>query len=1120
MELKLPLVVVHHSARHVEAWLPHFPDIRKVGPSLAEMRDDLALAVMEDFEAAGAEHLGAYQLPPQVSLKHVKVDTVARDRHRRRKYELKGTLGILLEKWPRDEVWIATPTRLPQARFAIRRPEELEAATARALSTWCLKNRVERLVDYHAARRERLDILEVDAYLPSILPTAPRPRLRAPRRKPDETKPPETAEEKEERRKRRRLSATTLREVARNLTHAAMDERLERAFGREALVRTLVDELHAREGVALCLVGPSGVGKTALIHELTRRLHHIHHAANSRRDVWRVDGNRFIAGMMYVGQWEERARKLMEELVDTGDILYVDDLTSLVYAGRTAKRSTNVAQFLEPHLARGELTVIAECTPERFQKLREEAPTFASLFRVIPVPPLTDRETLPVLLGTLRDLESEESTTTGVRLSPAALESVLHLTRRFLAHDAFPGKAVRLLKAVLAQNTGVKRLETDHVFATLQRQTGLPSFVTGQERARTRAQIQANLGAMVVGQPEAVEAVTDVVVAMQHALSDPDKPLGTFLFVGPTGVGKTETAKALAAYLFGSASRLLRFDMSEFNTPYSVTRLVGHSGAPEGELTLALRTQPFRVILFDEVEKAHPRVFDALLQLLGEGRITDATGRTADARQSVIIMTSNLGVREAASRTGFNAHDEEESRRHYITAARKFFRPEFFNRIDRVVPFRSLGPDALRVVVEHALTDLLGRRGIQRGNVLVEVEPELLDLLVEKAFDPRYGARPLKRALERKLTVPLAHHLVRRRTEDFSRVELFRRGEDMGLTVTALRPADALPGVVDSERWSTVETAQRFRATQDLVQRLLDSEAVQRLKDARSRMLQAGGDDPTHVGALELLDELSSVAEQVQELAEGELAETTYLEETYVRDLTGALRRDDRNPKPTQVFTETPLQVNREGALKVARARIATLWERATILAHQVHAAARAQHEVVTVLVEPASSDVASALIDDVIHALPERNLRAFLAEAEGEWRDRHAHGARPIKRALRVYSGPGIRALLQPLTGYALLAAPGMPPRRILVRVELLEGGDGVAAVRARDEKMATFRRTRRAGQEPVADNVPGTLTWERRPEEPMRHVASGIAVHPDPRLSRRDRILAAILHARGGEG
>ncbi|MFP2912916.1 AAA family ATPase [Pyxidicoccus sp. 3LFB2] len=308
----------------------------------------------------------------------------------------------------------------------------------------------------------------------------------------------------------------------------------------------MVDALEGREGAAIVLVGPSGSGKTALVHEVVSRLTARQDAAGTRRDVWRVDGNQFIAGMMYVGQWEARARGVVQELMEVADLLYVDDLASLVYAGRTNNERTNVAQYIEPHLARGELTVLAESTPERFERVREEAPTFASLFRVVHVPALDARATLPALLGTLRELEAANDRG-AVRLSPLALETLLDLQQRFVAHEAFPGKAVRLLRRVVSrpgtEEAGLRRFTQEDVTSAMREQTGLPDFVLGSAPPKPREVLEREMAAQVAGQPEAVSAVVDAILTLQRSLQPPDKPLATYLFVGPTGVGKTETAK-------------------------------------------------------------------------------------------------------------------------------------------------------------------------------------------------------------------------------------------------------------------------------------------------------------------------------------------------------------------------------------------------------------------------------------------------------------------------------------------------------------------------------------------------------------------------------------------------
>ena len=1082
MDIKLPLVVVHRGRRLIEAWVPGLDAVHAVGPSLSEMRDDLALKVMELFEFATPARFGAYQLPPHVSLRMVDVDVVAQDRVKKKRVPLEGRLGVLLEKWPDDTFYVVTPTRIPSARFALRSPDDLDSALNRRIAAWALEQNVQSLAPWSSDRRERLDILEVDADPPSIFPKGPKRYLRRPKKKSAAGAPRETEREKDERRRMRRLSVQTLRTIARNLSHGARDDSLDRAFGREALVKTLVDDFDLREGNAVVLVGESGSGKTAVVHEFVRRLSERYQSHDLRRDVWRVDGNRFIAGMMYVGQWEERARSLIDELIDLGDVLYIDDLASMVYAGRTNKQDTHVAQFLEPHLARGELTVLAESTPERFERVREEAPTFASLFRVVRVDALSDRETLPVLLGVLRDLESDaEGYVTPVRVTPDALETVLALTRRFLAHEAYPGKAVRLVRSVLSTpgtvRDGYRWYEARDVFDAFKRLTGLPDFILGAEPPRTRESIRASLGAMVAGQPEAIEAVTDVVVTMQRSLSDPEKPLATYLFVGPTGVGKTETARALATYLFGSPSRMVRFDMSEFASSVSVTRLVGHAGAPDGELALSLRTQPFTVVLFDEIEKAHPRVFDALLQLFGEGRLTDAAGRTADARMAVLIMTSNLGVREATVRTGFAREGGDTARTHYLAAVRQFFRPEFFNRIDRVVPFVPLDRAALRVVVEHALKGLLSRRGVRRGNVLVDVEPELLDALVEQAYDPRYGARPLRRALERELAVPLAHHLVRRRSNDLTWVRLYRESGALGLHVCALRDAAPLPIVMDPSSWGTRGVVERFRATRDRLRELLGSPEVERLMDVRTLALRAMQKGAAAVDRpeLDLLERLRELAEEFERIEEENPLGIDYIIEevhpTKKALLTNVSWKYDhaaRIQKRGSGLVETPVQGRQEAEAQKLRPRVANLMDAVEVLDHTVRAFARGEDRPGFLLIEPVTQHDPE-LTRSNLHQLA--NPLAWVVGGpvyneyvQGDtthWSTEPPSNKDPLplyRRACVAIREPGASAFADHFTGYAIIPTPsGRGGAEVcLLRVVRLEGERLEETVRAYDASDA----------------------------------------------------------------
>jgi ATP-dependent Clp protease ATP-binding subunit ClpC len=1161
VDLTLPLVVVQHDRRLVEAWIPRFPEIKMTGPSLAEIRDDLALAVMERFYVERAERFGEYQIAPSARVEHVLIERAVQDAERKQRWELKGRIGVLVERWPDGAFLVVTPTRLPLGRFAVTDADHLEEAVAGRVAAWSLETDTRTLAPWHCTRRERLELLEVSAIAPTILPhTHPRARkLRKPPSAaekdkskgegpeeeldpddPDAPAPePPTAKQRHERRHMARLTARVLRQVGRNLSHAVEDDNLGRAFGRDGFVDQLVDDLGTREGAAIVLVGPPGVGKSAVVHEFCRRLHAYNARSGLRRDVWRVDGNRFIAGMKYVGQWEARARELIEELSETGDILYLDDLASMVVAGRTGTGDTNVAQFLGPAVARGGLTIIAESTPERLAWAREEAPGFVQLFRAIPIEPMEARASLPVLIGALRSLESEgEEQAAPQRMTPNALEMILRLSERFLPTEAFPGKAVRLLRATLdraveptdARGGGSeRRYGAAQVQATLQQRTGLPDFILDAAQALPRDEILARFQRHIAGQPEALDALSDLVVALQQGLCDPGKPLGTFLFVGPTGVGKTESARALAQVLFGSPERLIRFDMSEFAEAYAVSRLIGHPGAPDGELTSALRVQPFCVVLFDEIEKAHPRVFDALLQLLGEGRLSDAAGRLADARQAVIIMTSNLGVREAASQTGFVRGSADGARAHYVSAAQRFFRPEFFNRIDRLVPFRSLEPEALRRVVEHQLGELLGRRGIAGANMLVEVEPAMLDALVERAYDPRYGARPLKREMERQLTVPLAHHLVRRRDDDLTLVMLQRLGGAMELRVRTLREL-TFPSLRRAVPTTPRACLDAFRELADALDTF--QEDLQPLLEARS------GDPRLDLARGQLLDAIRELREGAQRAEEDPLLTDEFIEEEsppeeVVSPPFHTRYRQGLRPRPayTLVQTHSPpgLLVHRATRLLVP------LLDAADALAAQ----ARAAHTLDrwTLLLEAMPGAVAlerlDALRDALASALPAIAIEREIQNDQGaSWEpvtsapqagrqgapsggpgapgSPAASPPLPSRRARVVLEGFALGALASTLSGFAITGIDHLGSH-MTARVHALEGHDPASLVAELDARREATRARRHQGEGLAVPDVPDRVVFRDQQRQRWIHLPTGLSLGPGG--ASRDELLAAAI-------
>ncbi len=352
--------------------------------------------------------------------------------------------------------------------------------------------------------------------------------------------------------------------------------------------------------------------------------------------------------------------------------------------------------------------MLAEMTPEAFRVLRERDRGLADLFHILPIQELTGDDNLRVLIGTQRQLEARYRCGFGID----ALPIVIDLQRRYTRDTAFPGKGAGFLRRLaVKQENAEERIAREQVIAAFHEQTGLPRSFLDQRQTLSPDDVQRALRERFDGQGDAVQAAVEIIGLAKARLNDPARPLASLLLLGPTGVGKTQFAKSLAAYLFGSDDRLLRFDMNEYVSASAVPQLVGTFAQPEGLLTSAVRRQPFAVVLFDENGKGHPDVFDLLLQVLGEGRLTDSLGRTADFTNTIIVLTSNLGAQRSATGLGFGSRDED-LQRVSIRAAESFFRPEFFNRLDRVIPFDRIAREDLQQIARLLIDNVLRREGL------------------------------------------------------------------------------------------------------------------------------------------------------------------------------------------------------------------------------------------------------------------------------------------------------------------------------------------------------------------------------------------------------------------------
>ena len=582
--------------------------------------------------------------------------------------------------------------------------------------------------------------------------------------------------------------ATELTRCGRCLNWLSQRE-LSQAVGREREVGELERRLSSSDRRPVLILGERLAGKTAIVHDYVARVTaRRDNAAAPRGNVWSLSPQRLISGMSFVGQWESRLLAILNYARKKHLVLYFDDFPGLYLAGQSRASSLNMATVLKPFLERRECRFLAEMTPETWRILRERDRGLADLFDILPIHPTTRDETAKIVMGVRRQLESEYR----CRFQIDALTTVLDLQERFATETAFPGKAVSRLRELAVQNAK-GNIGRDRVLDAFQASSGLTSRFFDPRQSVTREEIVSSLTAEVVGQDAAVASVADVLTAAKTQLSDPRRPLGSLLFVGPTGVGKTQLAKATARFLFGNADRLIRFDLNQFVQAGAAARLVGTFEDPDGLLTGAVRRSSFAVLLFDEIEKAHPEVFDLLLQVLGEGRLTDALGRTVSFTNTVIVMTSNLGVRDAEQQLGF-ANDALVGDHVWIKTIERFFRPEFFNRIDRIVPFQRLSREIVRDVALLALGDVLNRDGCSRRQSFVVVEPRAMDQLVQEGYSPVWGARGLKRTLERQLVQPLARSLAGMSPQAVTRLHVYPATDGVAVQVDELHEATAPAG--------------------------------------------------------------------------------------------------------------------------------------------------------------------------------------------------------------------------------------------------------------------------------------------------------------------------------------
>ncbi len=617
--------------------------------------------------------------------------------------------------------------------------------------------------------------------------------------------------------------STVLDQFGRNLTQSAREGALDPVIGRTREIERVMQILSRRTKNNPVLIGEPGVGKTAIVEGLAQRIVSDEVPDNLKgKNLYTLDLGARVAGSRYRGDFEERLKKVLKEIKSRGDIvLFIDEIHTLVGAG-AAEGAIDAASILKPMLARGELQTVGATTLEEYRKYLEKDSALERRFQPVQVeePSLTD--TIDILMGLKDRYEQHHS----VRFTDQAIVSAANLADRYLADRFLPDKAIDLIdeagsrmrihrksdvpeiieiddklagvrrdksEAVSGENferaanlrdeertllmeraeheAGVEGnwvIDEDEIAEVLAQWTGIPVHRLTEEETARLVKMEGELHKRIIGQNDAIEAVSKAIRRTRAGLKDPRRPSGSFIFLGPSGVGKTETAKALTEFLFGQEDALIQLDMSEYMEKHTVSRLVGsppgYVGYDEGgQLTEAVRRKPFSVVLFDEIEKAHPEVFNTLLQILEEGRLTDAQGRMVDFKNTVIIMTSNLGTRDLHKKSvGFHFEDKQMTYDHMkervTEELKKHFRPEFINRLDEIIVFHELDMDELKQIVDLMLTRVTDQLANQQLHLALTDDAK--EFLGRQGYDPELGARPLRRAIQRLLEDPLSEHVL------------------------------------------------------------------------------------------------------------------------------------------------------------------------------------------------------------------------------------------------------------------------------------------------------------------------------------------------------------------------
>ena len=589
--------------------------------------------------------------------------------------------------------------------------------------------------------------------------------LLRPKQEPKEEQPTQGPDEEPEEKK------LDIEEFAYDLTRAAREGKLDPVVGRDSEISRVIEILGRRKKNNPMLIGEPGVGKSAIVEGIAQKIAHGDiSAALAKKRILSLDIASVVAGTKYRGDFEKRLKTIIKEASENPDIvLFIDEFHTIVGAGG-ASGSLDAANMLKPALARGEFQCIGATTLDEFTKIVEKDGALDRRFQKIVVEPTGVAESIDIL----NHLRPKYEEFHGLSYSDEAVEAAVRLTDRYITDKSLPDKAIDAFDeagSMVRLSTTRKKAEVsaEDIATVVSKMTGIPVNKVAESEGNRIVKMRTRLKGRIIGQDEAIETVVRAIQRNRAGLKDPNRPIGTFLFFGPTGVGKTQLARSLAEYLFDSEENLIRIDMSEYMEKFSVSRLIGappgYVGYEEGgQLSERVRRKPYAVVLLDEIEKAHPDIFNLLLQVMDEGRLTDSNGRTVDFKNTIVIMTSNVGSREVqdyGSGIGFATAGKnvEVDRKGVVEkAVRKAFPPEFINRVDEQVYFNSLSRETIEEIIDIELKDLR-ERALEAGYKLT-ITPAAKRLVADAGYDPAYGARPLKRAVMRYVEDPVSEFII------------------------------------------------------------------------------------------------------------------------------------------------------------------------------------------------------------------------------------------------------------------------------------------------------------------------------------------------------------------------